>query len=125
VQRSFYYWKTVFNLTPKEQQTLTDLSIQKLYVKFFDVDWYEEKLFAQPVAKSIFNQSPPANIPITPVVFITQEPLQHLDAKDLDSLAANIANLLSTISTSNHLFLSNEVQLDCDWTLTTRNNYFF
>jgi hypothetical protein len=80
VQRSFYYWKTVFNLTPKEQQTLTNLSVQKLYVKFFDVDWNKEQRSAQPVAKSIFSQNPPANITIT-VVFITQEAAYKKEAE--------------------------------------------
>ena len=125
MQRSFYYWKTVFQLSQKEHQTLTDLSIKKLYVKFFDIDWDGEKQSAQPVAKSIFSQAPPANIAITPVVFITQEPFQYLDKSRLDSLAINTASLLSSIAVTNHLTLTNEVQLDCDWTTTTRNKYFY
>ena len=125
MQRSFYYWKTVFQLTPKEQQTLSDLSIKKLYVKAFDIDWDNEKQSALPVAKSIFSQAPPANLAITPVVFITQEPFQHLDKNGLDSLATNTASLLSSIATTNHLTLTNEIQLDCDWTTATRNKYFY
>lgn len=122
---SFYWWKTVFSLTPKEQQALTDLNIRKLYVKFFDVDWEEAKGIATPVAKIIFSQKQPGNISITPVVFLTQEPLEHLNEQGLDSLAANISSLLSSISINNHLALSNEAQLDCDWTQSTRNNYFY
>lgn len=125
VQRSFYYWKTVFNLTPKEKEALTDLSVQKLYVKFFDVDWDNDRQLAQPVAKSIFSQAPPPGITITPVVFITQEPLQYSGTRGLDSLAINIAALLSSIASSNHLLLSNEIQLDCDWTQHTKTAYFF
>lgn len=125
VQRSFYWWKTVFKLSDKEQQTLKGLSVQKLYVKFFDVDWDSQNRSALPVAKSIFSQAPLANITITPVVFITQEPLQFLDEKGLDSLAVNLANLLSSIATNNQLPLSNEIQLDCDWTQTTKEAYFY
>lgn len=124
VQRSFYYWKTVFELSPKEAQTLQQLSVEKLYVRFFDVDWEEVTSSAKPVAKSIFNQSPPKNLLITPVVFITQEPLQHLTEKGLDSLASNIASLLASTADANKLFLSNEVQLDCDWTSRTKEAYF-
>ena len=125
MQRSFYYWKTVFELTPKERQTLINLSIQKLYVKFFDIDWDTEKQLAQPVAKSIFSQGPPSGITITPVVFITQEPLHYLSTKGLDSLAINLAALLSAIAITNHLSLSNEIQLDCDWTQNTGKAYFY
>jgi len=125
VQRSFYYWKTVFQLSPKEQQTLQELSVQKLYVKFFDVDWDKPTNTATPVAKSIFKEMPPHNLSITPVVFITQEPLQRLNKNGLDSLSKNIATLLSSIASKNNLKLSNEVQLDCDWTSSTKENYFY
>ena len=125
VQRSFYYWKTVFNLSPKENETLAQLNVQQLYVKFFDVDWDEATRAANPVAKSIFQQKPPSHLTITPVVFITQEPLQKLDSQGLKVLAKNISSLLSSMSTNDSLHLSSEVQLDCDWTVNTKNQYFF
>ncbi len=124
VQRSFYYWKTAFNLSPKEKETLQQLSVNQLYVKFFDVEWNREQFLPQPAAKSIFRQKPPAGIRITPVVFITQEPLQKSTAAQLDTLAANISNLLSSIAVNNELSLSSEVQIDCDWTATTKEKYF-
>lgn len=125
MQRSFYYWKTVFRLSPKEEQTLKELSVQKLYVKFFDVDWDKTTNIAAPVAKSIFNENAPKNLFITPVVFITQEPLQDLDKNGLDSLAKNIATLLASITDNNNLILSAEVQIDCDWTASTKEAYFY
>lgn len=124
VQRSFYYWKTVFQLSPKEAQTLKELSVSKLYVKLFDVDWDNASGSAKPVAKIIFKERPPGDVVITPVVFITQEPLQRLNEAGLDSLAKNIATLLSSITTANKLSWSNEVQLDCDWTAVTKEAYF-
>lgn len=125
MQRSFYYWKTVFNLAPKEQATLQRLGVQNLYVKFFDVDWNETLQTAEPVAKSIFEQKQPTQISITPVIFITQEPLQKLDTIGLGKLSANISSLLSSVSSNNHLNLSAEVQLDCDWTAKTKDAYFY
>lgn len=125
VQRSFYYWKTVFHLSPKEAQTLQALSVHKLYVKVFDVDWDEATLSVKPVAKSIFKESPPKDVSIIPVVFITQEPLQRLDKAGLDSLAKNTASLLSAIANANKLSLSAEVQMDCDWTSNTKEAYFY
>lgn len=125
VQRSFYYWKTVFRLSPTETKTLQQLSVQQLYVKFFDVEWNSQTKAPQPAAKSIFQQSPPAGMVITPVVFITQEPLQYATTEQLDALAANMSKLLSSMATNHSLQLTNEVQLDCDWTATTKNKYFY
>ena len=124
MQRSFYYWKTAFALSPNEKRTLQQLSVNELYVKFFDVEWNPEKEAPQPAAKSIFQEAPPKGITITPVVFITQEPLQKSSPQQREQLAVNIANLLSSIAASNHINLSGEVQIDCDWTTTTKEAYF-
>lgn len=125
VQRSFYYWKTVFQLSGAEQEALSRHSVNNLYVKFFDVEWNNSTQTAEPVAKSIFQQAPAPEITITPVVFITQEPLVKSDTSALRQLAANINNLLSSIATNNQLKTSNEVQIDCDWTVKTKDAYFY
>lgn len=124
VQPSFYWWRTVFNPSPKELQTLRQYDVRNLYVKLFDVDWNMEKAAAEPVAKSIFSQRQPAGVAITPVVFITQEPLQKADSNSIPQLAVNIAKLLQSIATTDSLQLSNEVQIDCDWTAGTKDIYF-
>lgn len=124
MQRSFYYWKTVFRLSPTEKETLQQLTIRQLYVKFFDVTWSREKSRPQPVAKSIFQQPPPEGMQLAPVVFITQEPLQKATTGQLDTLAANIGRLLASMAANNALALTNEVQLDCDWTARTKDAYF-
>ena len=124
MQRSFYYWKSGFRLTSAEREAVKQLDVKKLYVKFFDVDWSEQKQSAEPVAKSIFHESPPQSISITPVVFITQEPLLKLDTTSLNRLATNIAGLLSSITANNKLILSQEIQLDCDWSAKTKGAYF-
>ncbi|HUC82133.1 MAG TPA: hypothetical protein VMR70_14615, partial [Flavisolibacter sp.] len=56
---------------------------------------------------------------------ITQEPLQKLDSTGLATLAQNIASLLSSMHANDSLALSTEVQLDCDWTVNTKTQYFF
>lgn len=124
MQRSFYYWKTGFSLSPKEKNYLRDLSVQHLYIKLFDVSWSNERQAALPVAKSLFREAPPENTIITPVVFITNETLVKIDAGRLNELSGRIASLLSSISSSSRLKLSGEVQIDCDWTGGTKDKYF-
>jgi hypothetical protein len=124
VQRSFYYWRSVFKTTGKEKGYLKDLSIQNLYVKFFDVVWDPLQMGAKPVAKVLWSDAPPQNLRITPVVFITNETIQNLDVDGMDSLASNINKLLGSIGSTKKIVLSKEIQIDCDWTTGTKEKYF-
>lgn len=122
MQRSFYYWRSVFKLSERERSYLKDLSVNHLYIKFFDVTWDQIQNTSKPVAKILFSEKPPRNILIIPVVFITNETVQQINAAAIDSLAFNISKLLSSSSAT--LSLSEEVQIDCDWTVNTKEKYF-
>jgi hypothetical protein len=124
IQRSFYYWRSSFQLNAAEQSALKEHAVQQLYVKFFDVEWNEESKRPQPIATVRFKDSLPAGLRITPVVFITNETLLQADSAQVDDLAINITRLLSSMVTNNQLLLSGEVQIDCDWTGTTKDRYF-
>lgn len=124
INHGFYYWRSSFQLAPAEKSTLQDLAIQQLYIKFFDVEWNEETKQPQPIATIRFKDSPPANTVITPVVFITNETLQQADTSQVNTLAANINKLLSSIITNNQVPVSHEIQIDCDWTQSTKDKYF-
>jgi hypothetical protein len=122
VQRSFYFWKSVFRLSQKERNILEDLSVKQLYIKFFDLSWDPEKKAARPIAKLQVRDLPPPGIFITPVVFITNESLSQTGPLHTDSLATDISRLIESMSSS--LPLSGEIQIDCDWTSGTRETYF-
>jgi hypothetical protein len=124
VHPSFYYWKTIFLLSEKEVTTLSHFSIQNLYVKFFDVEWNEGNKNPAPVAIIKFKQPPPKNLLITPVVFITNEVINNTSNAKINELASNLVKLLSGIALNNKLNLSREVQIDCDWTASSKEKYF-
>ena len=124
INHGFYYWRSSFQLAPAEKNTLNDLAIQQLYVKFFDVEWNQDTKQPQPIATIRFRDSIPATTVITPVVFITNETLQQADTGQVNTLADNINKLLSSIIRNNKLVVSNEVQIDCDWTQSTKEKYF-
>ena len=121
VTRGFYFWKSTFKLTPKEQSTLTDCHIQKLYIKAFDVDWDFTKSKAIPKASIHFEQSAPANLSLIPTIFITNQVIKQTAENQLTSLAGFINNHLELVW-QNKPFT--EVQFDCDWTISTRTTYF-
>ena len=119
VQRSFYFWKSNFQLSQNESDILDSLGVKKLYVKFFDVEWNGSAL---PVAQVQFTEKPA--LPVIPVVFITNETLERLEETDVEQLAKKIMTLVSDLANLNKLNLFPEFQLDCDWTRQTREKFF-
>lgn len=124
MHRSFYYWKSSFRLQEKETATIKKLAVESLYIKFFDVVWNAITRTPVPVAVIRFDTIPPAQIVITPVVFITNETLAQSSNEQVDTLAVNLLKLLQDLCSNNKLLFSNEVQIDCDWTSGTKDKYF-
>jgi hypothetical protein len=140
--RAFYYWKnTEFTLSKEENEVLKDLQIQKLYIKFFEVI-PDEKFDAIPVAKSSvhlwsFENGPDQdkiysaimrNLEVIPTVFIRNDVLQKTTHEILDTLASNITFLIAKYyddKIHNNPNNYREIQLDCDWTIKTKDNYFY
>ena len=122
IDRSIYYWKTVFT-TSNIDNRLKETDCRHLYLHCFDVVWNKEERKALPVAKVHFAQDIDSSLMITPVVFITQDVVRNIEEQDIYSLAENIDGLLSQ-TFAGKVFRSNEVQIDCDWTATSRETYF-
>jgi hypothetical protein len=70
-----------------------------------------------------FKESP-LSAEIVPTVFITNECLQQLDSSAVPELAQKITTTISTINQNNAIENAGEVQLDCDWSASTREKYF-
>lgn len=124
ITRGVYFWKSNFSLSSEETSWLKEVSINKLYVRFFDVDWNSEINAAVPVGDVSITTNEIKNIIIVPVVFITNRTLINVS----DSLIPNLSNnIYKKIFNKFSLFKNQsieEIQLDCDWTETTREKYF-
>jgi hypothetical protein len=125
IERSFYYWKSVFKLNNFEKQRLDSLQVKTIYVKFFDVDWDGAGKKPVPVAR-LQNTSYklPGNIQVIPAIFITNGCIKKIDSSQLQQLANNIYLLAQEIITANSFTAIAEIQIDCDWTAATKDNYF-
>ncbi len=125
VERSFYYWKSVVKPTDFELRRLDALSVKTIYVKFFDVDWETSSKEAIPVAKmqacdkQLFQQHN-----IIPTVFITNECMQQIDSTQSITLASKISKLIKDLCQVNQISSIKEIQIDCDWTVSTAKKYF-
>jgi hypothetical protein len=121
---AFYYWKSVFKLSGFEKKYLDSLGIKTIYIKFFDVGWEEASKQPQPKAKIIFADTSYKKYNIIPTVFITNECIQKTDSSGILYLADNIIALIKNTDSANNITAVKEIQIDCDWTAATKDNYF-
>ncbi|MFW3441985.1 hypothetical protein ACN9J6_10660 [Aliarcobacter butzleri] len=98
IQISFYSWENSF-----EEQNINE----KLYIKVLDVN-FSTKL---ELLKTNIKEPPKDFIP---VIYITNETMKNVDYSLLSKA------ILETLK--NYKF--DEIQIDCDWSLSTSSNYF-
>jgi len=67
------------------------------------------------------------SLQIVPTIYIKNEIFSFNKEKDLDALADNIVFLISKFNKDKleNNTIANEIQIDCDWTKTTREKYFY
>lgn len=122
---SFYYWKSIVNLTSFEKQKLDSLKVKTIYLKFFDVDWDETA--GRPVSAAKLQATSAGQLKgflVIPTVFITNECIQKIDSSQIENLAENIYSLILEIKQLNDVDSIPEIQIDCDWTAATKDKYF-
>lgn len=124
VERSFYHWQTRFDLTALEENYLDSLSVNRLYVKFFDIDKTSAQNFPSPVA--LLEVDTTSDIPseIIPTIFITNRSLRGLGENETNVLAERIYKLILTLSQQMDTEKIRGIQIDCDWSAQTKARYF-
>ncbi|MFD2033652.1 hypothetical protein ACFSKL_02560 [Belliella marina] len=118
----FYYWKSEFKIGNTEREIFETLNSNKLYVRLFDVD----KEGAKPNPKGIINSFSPdlLDTEYIPVVFITNRVFSGLSMEENQQLAKDVWSLTSNIISKNNQIQFNEIQIDCDWTSSTKESFF-
>lgn len=101
LKSSFYHWKSVYDKKDVKE---------KLYIKVLDVSYSKKLEFV----KTLFIKKPTKDF--VPVVYITNESMKNIDAK---IIAKKIVDELKIYN-----FLYDEIQIDCDWSLGSKYNYF-
>jgi hypothetical protein len=119
-QMAFYHWQTQLSVDSLEQQWLTQTHSQRLYVKFFDVDWSYAQQAAIPQAELLLSTLP-QTVDIVPTVFLTNRCFQELPILETAALATAVFEKIQALWPQ---LAPTEIQIDCDWTATTRAAYF-
>ncbi len=118
---AFYHWQTKFELSRDEIQYLQEMDMEKLYVKFFDVDWDYTQKRAIPKAVLKSDKTLSTFGQIVPTIFITNRTFLQMPAEQVPELAKKTQELIDILGTGQ---IFKEIQLDCDWSLKTRAKYF-
>lgn len=133
VERAFYYWNGN-SLGQDNLSQIKKLEVKKLYVKLFEVD-YSETRGNFPYEKnrpSFYDFKELDSVKVVPTIFIKNGIFQYNDEKSLDKLADNIVFLINKYSSEvdysdrkERVFGYDEIQIDCDWTKSTKDKYFY
>ena len=124
-RRSVYCWQTTF--APNDSTVAAFIRHQRIthiYLRYFDVVMTN----GTPMPNASVNVvgRVPKGVTVTPVVYITNDCMKaigqnHTEATDL---ANKILRRLGQMTSTLQLGPVNELQIDCDWTITTRRSYF-
>lgn len=120
---AFYHWQTGFHLDSLEQSRLQQLAVDRIYVKFFDLDWDPAAGEIVPLASVQLDTSGLAGRQIIPTLFITNRSMLQQPREAIPQLAGRIVEKIDRQFAELDQPLR-EVQLDCDWTARSRDTYF-
>lgn len=118
---AFYYWKTGFKLN-EQQAGLLKQTGNNVYIRFFDVSWNDQEQRSYPNAVVQLNELP-AGLNITPVIYITNKTFENTADTAVAALAGHCNKLINELSAEKKISYT-KVQVDCDWSLSTRDKYF-
>ncbi|MEY2630629.1 MAG: hypothetical protein RLZZ469_1526 [Bacteroidota bacterium] len=127
VEPAFYYWKSdSWNMSQKEDSVRKKQNIKKLYVKFFEVD-YSDAMGNFPISKTQLYMYNLDSITIVPTVYIKNSVFLKSKRSSLDTLADNVNFLILKFYKEKFRDAKplTEFQMDCDWTLKSKDNYFY
>ncbi|MBQ7691233.1 MAG: hypothetical protein IJT30_08625 [Muribaculaceae bacterium] len=115
---SVYYWRTTLRLDSTERDFLLRHHVTKMYTRFFDVVLRDST--PNPNATLQFLDTVPAGVEVIPVVFILENCLRH----DLNDYARLLVDRVVQMCETNDLPAPRELQIDCDWTRHSQDDYF-
>ena len=119
---TYYYWKTNLSLNKTEKKALAESNAHFLCTRFFDVDKVNGKF--EPVAVITKDKSFSTEKEIIPTVFLTNRTFYKIKNEEIPFLAKSIYDLIQKKVKDYQLASSNEIQIDCDWTAGTKDDYF-
>ncbi|QSW87184.1 hypothetical protein J0383_12840 [Flavobacterium endoglycinae] len=117
---AFYYWKTNLKFSKTEKEVLKDNEVSKLYIRYFDIGLQPQTKVPFPISPIHFYDNV-QHFEIVPIVFIQNKVMLQSNL-DVEDLAQKTIHLIDEINAANRIKYT-EIQIDCDWSLDSKNNY--
>lgn len=117
---SFYYWKTIFKLSETEKEVIRENNVRKIYIRYFDIDLHPKNESPIPLSPIRF-QEKMNGFDIVPVIYIKNKVMLKPNL-DIDDLVRKSVGLVNEINFKNKINCK-LIQIDCDWTLSSKDNY--
>ncbi|MFF5383816.1 hypothetical protein [Pedobacter suwonensis] len=124
VHPTFYYWRTDYQNKKAETDYLDRFKSKSLYLRIMDVDFNPDLQMPVPISPIKFSDPIPKQVNIVPVVFIVNQVFNKIDTMQTAVMANRIAKFVAEKVKQAGKADYTELQIDCDWTKTTRNRYF-
>ena len=125
VDRAFYEWRSVPTFSAGDRAHFDSLGITRLYIHYFDVQWDERDREPAPQGVASLPSGYPASLEIIPTIYVTSDAMRRLqEPKRIALLAGRIVRKVDAMSAAAGLPAWRELQLDCDWTASSRTSYF-
>ena len=115
-----YFWRTDLRLDSTEWTFLQRYHINKVYCRYFDVVIDEEGAEPKPNATIAFSCTLPDSIELIPTIYITEDCMHQKH----QGLAEKIVKRIRQMNETNDIKHVSEIQIDCDYTLKSRKNYY-
>lgn len=108
---------------------LRETESKKLYINLFNVvvnqDTSKYKYAAIPNAVTEIKTGLPKDKEIVPVVYITNDAMKATDSAGIPILAQKLCHKVERMMAHYGADSVRELQIDCDWTRSTRDRYFY
>jgi len=131
---SVYYWKTVFHLDSADRAFINKHDIGRIYMRMFDVahdngaGTIENRTYPNATIRFDYDdfyllKDSLDDLEFVPVVYITLDAMKAMENHE-GVLASNIVTRIRNMCSYNAIHNVEELQLDCDWTKSTRQSFF-
>ncbi len=112
-----YYWNTTFSIDKDKERFLADHNVERLYVRYFDV---VENDRGEAMPNATIKMAENCGMEIVPTVYIHNRCMKNRQ----DDLAEKILRRVIQMNETHGIGRVGEIQIDCDWTISTRRNFF-
>lgn len=124
---SFYHWKTTYSIAEPEQELLKKANSEKLYLRFFDLIYDHREGQVLPTATlQIAENDSISSLRIIPVIYITNEVFEKVkNPLEINAIADQTLKKIYRLKSKHFPNVEMpEIQIDCDWTIGTKDAYF-